>query len=190
MLHRGILCSATSRTTSFYRPIIWNDSARLTHSIIQSSGSTGDSSHSTTANLPDLGRHGRRLAWSKDQRALRDENKHSSLSKDRRNVEWKSSLNDEVPLQRMKPDPYKTSAYVKKLLIDGKFDEAVEAVKESPKSGLDIPVWNKLLHYAMTQGKYQVAYSLYIEVRTTKCVYGLMKLMIVTDETPRVYSDH
>lgn len=178
------------------RAALRNDFVRLLHSAGQSTRSSESTPEPSFSGIGSgIGKGGRKQAWSQDRR---------SSWGDANSVGSSSSSRSSRPSDRGKPltkrnlphriqrgstaDPYRTSAYVKALLSEGKFDDAVKLVEETPKEGLDVPVFNKLLHYAMADGKFQVAYSIYIEVREFSDYLQFVSLIhrfIISDEAAR-----
>lgn len=188
MLQRYI-SSALACTSSFPRTAIRNDFVRLAHTTGQS---TRSSESTPEPSFSGIGKGGRKQAWSQDRRSSWGDAKSvgsSSSSRGRPSDRGKPLTKGNLPrrVQRgSNADPYRTSAYVKELLAEGKFDDAVKLVEETPKEGLDIPVFNKLMHYAMDDGRCQVAYSIYIEVRKLcdhPLFISLTRGLIISDET-------
>lgn len=63
--------------------------------------------------------------------------------------------------------PYELSQKIKGLCLEGRFDDAVFKLKNSPLDSQNVAVWNTMMVEAFKLNKYQVAYSLFIDVSST-----------------------
>ncbi|TFK28746.1 hypothetical protein FA15DRAFT_664788 [Coprinopsis marcescibilis] len=62
-------------------------------------------------------------------------------------------------------DPYILSKRVRRLCDEGKLDDAVAMVKNSPRDAINVPVWNTLIWESMKKKRFQLAYKLYVDMK-------------------------
>ena len=61
-------------------------------------------------------------------------------------------------------DPYILAKRIRKFCEEGKVDDAVAYLKNAPRDAMNTIVWNTMLWEAMKVSRFQLAYSLYIDV--------------------------
>ena len=61
-------------------------------------------------------------------------------------------------------DPYILAKRIRRLCEEGKVDDAVTYLKNAPRDAMNTVVWNTMLWEAMKASRFQLAYSLYVDV--------------------------
>ena len=69
-------------------------------------------------------------------------------------------------------EPHVLATRLSKLAEEDKLDEAIETLKNMPRDSQNTVVWNAMISYAGRQGRAQLAYSLYIDVRPPPVVFS------------------
>jgi hypothetical protein len=67
--------------------------------------------------------------------------------------------------------PHVLSARLKKLSNDGKLDDAIEMLKNSPLDAQNVPVWNTMVWECLKAKRWALAYKLYTDVSARPFVW-------------------
>lgn len=60
--------------------------------------------------------------------------------------------------------PYDLAQQLKRLTSDGDLDAAVHRLRSVPRDAQNVPAWNTMLSLCMSHKKFQLAYTLFIDV--------------------------
>lgn len=61
-------------------------------------------------------------------------------------------------------DPYVLAKRLRSLCEEGKVDDAVDMLKNSPRDAMNAVVWNTIIWEALKRQRFQLAYKLYVDV--------------------------
>jgi len=68
--------------------------------------------------------------------------------------------------------PYDLALQLKQLSADGNVDAAVQRLRSVPRDAQNVPAWNTMLSLCMAHKKFQLAYSLFIDVSPSSLLLG------------------
>lgn len=60
--------------------------------------------------------------------------------------------------------PYDLALQLKQLSADGNVDAAVQRLRSVPRDAQNVPAWNTMLSLCMAHKKFQLAYTLFVDV--------------------------
>lgn len=75
-------------------------------------------------------------------------------------------------------DPYILAKRIRRICEEGKVDEAVTYLKNAPRDAMNTVVWNTMLWEALKVSRFQLAYSLYVDV---SCASSLSRKIYSSD---------